>query len=285
MVGEFPELQGVMGKIYADDEEGEISLSLEEQYLPKGKLLPQTETGTILALAGDFELLISVGSVEMPTSSKDPYGLRRAAIGIIRILLEKGIDLNADDIFNLYDSILRNKKKNSISTIKRFFNDRFKGILNDRGIRYDISDAVCFYADKGQMAINCFDAFNKAEAIHSFLKDGNALIFKRIAHIVPDDFKPYDLNRSKMSALEKELDKTYNNIVNEFNLYQGRKEYLKSLRLLSGVSDLMDRFFDKVMVLDEDSILRCNRLTLLCMFKALQDKIANFDKIQISTIN
>ena len=88
-----------------------------------------------------------------------------------------------------------------------------------------------------------------------------------------------------MSAIEKELDKTYNNIVNEFNLHQGKKEYLKGLKLLSGVSDLMDRFFDKVMVLDEDSILRCNRLTLLCKFKALQDKIANFDKIQISTIN
>ncbi len=281
MVGEFPELQGIMGRIYADEEENDVSSAIEEQYLPKGKILPKTETGAVLALANNFELLISVGSVEMPTSSKDPYGLRRAAIGIIKILLAKNIDLDTDEISNLCYDILTNKKKNSINTIKRFFNDRFRGILIDRGIRYDIADAVCFRDDKNQMAINCFDAYNKAKAIDDFLKVGNALIFKRIAHIVPDDFKAADLNRSKMSAIEEELDQTYNSIVGEFNSYENGKEYLKSLSLLSNTSDLMDRFFDKVMVLDEDPALRCNRLTLLCRFKTLQDKIANFDKINI----
>ncbi len=285
IVGEFPELQGIMGRIYAEDEHKEIAQAIEEQYLPKGagSPLPETEVGIVLALAEKFELLTSIGSVEMPTGGADPYGLRRAAIGIIRILLDKKIDINIDEIFDFSYDILKNRKKNDVNKIKQFFNERLKVILAGIGINYDIIDAVsCRPISEGKAA-NCFDSCRRAKAIERFLKTGKdkALLFKRIAHIVPKDFVPSKIRQDLFSEPEKEVYDNYKIIKEKFALNQSKKEYLSNINILAGLSDIIDQFFNNVMVMDKDPVLRNNRLTILYGLKQLQDQIANFELINI----
>jgi len=285
IVGEFPELQGIMGRIYAEGEHKEVAQAIEEQYLPKGagSQIPETEVGIVLALAEKFELLTSIGSVEMPTGSTDPYGLRRAAIGIIRILLDKKIDINIDEIFDFSYNILKSKKKNNVNKIKQFFNERLKVIFAGIGINYDIIDALsCRPISEGKAA-NCFDSYRRAKAIEQFLETGKdkALLFKRIAHIVPKDFIPSKIRYDLFSELEKEVYDNYETIKEKFALNQSKKEYLSNMNILAGLSDVIDRFFNNVMVMDKDPVLRNNRLTILYELKQLQDQIANFELINI----
>ena len=285
MVGEFPELQGIMGRIYAGSENEEVARAIQEQYLPSGinSPLPETETGIVLALAEKFELLSSIGSVEMPTGNADPYGLRRAAIGIIRILLDKKIDLNLDKIFDFAYNILEIKKKNSVEKIKWFFNERFRVIAIDRGMRYDIFDAVNYQSTGEAKALNCLDSYRRAKAIEEFLKTGKdkTLLFKRIAHIVPDDFKPTEIELKRLTKPEKLVYESYQMVKDKFDAYFAKKAYLECITALAGLSKAIDNFFDSVMVMDKDPVLKNNRLTILYKLKQLQDKIADFNLINI----
>jgi glycyl-tRNA synthetase beta chain len=272
VVKEFTSLQGIMGSIYADYfGEKEIAPALYEQYLPssQNESLPQTWEGTILSLVDKIDHLVSLfGSGEKPTGEADPYGLRRAAYGIIKILIGKNIFLDLDNIFNYALKVLEKqgflKEKEALTEILEFFRKRLEGEFLNLGFNKLIIGVVI------KLPLNPFDQFLRIKALKNFQdrKDFIDLItgFKRVSQILkgieieklpsldPTLFKEKEENElySKMLELQPKLEDFLN-----------KKEYIKYLETLLEFKELIDRFFDNVFVMVEDKKIRENRLKLL----------------------
>ena len=272
MVSEFTELQGKMGMEYASKSgENEIvSLAIFEQYLPRysGDQLPTTTSGSILSIADKMDSIAGLFAIGIqPTGSQDPFALRRSALGIINIILDKKLNLSLGEFvdFALYIYVDENGLAFDYNKVKseimEFFIGRVKNMFLDMNIRYDIIDAVI-----NTKIDDIYDLRIRADKLNNWLnKDGLQDIltaFNRVATLAVKS-NSNEVKRDLLTEDEIELYDSYNNIEDKVLALIDRKEYDKALDLLTTLKDPIDNFFEKVMVMVEDENIKRNRLGLL----------------------
>ncbi len=287
MVGEFANLQGTMGRYYAaaDGEPAAVALALEEQYFPKqsGGATPSSKTGQILALAEKIDTLCGIFSAGLiPTGDKDPYALRRATIGILRILIENQIAL---DVVSLVESALAQFKHsfNAAETRQRvvdFIFDRLKGYCLDQGFGNDEFEAVLAVGPTQPL-----DFMRRLQAVKTFRQlpeaESLAAANKRIINILKKSEQPVsDQIGTLVETAEKQLLATAEASSAAILPLLHEQNYTQALSRLAELRDTVDAFFDQVMVNTDDLTLRNSRLALLAMLSNQFLKIADISKLQ-----
>lgn len=287
---EFSSLQGYMGGKYAgaSGEGPEVSAGIFEHYLPRfaEDVLPGTECGIVVALADKADTLAGCFGVGLiPTGSEDPYALRRQAMGIARILIEKEIHLSLGEVFReairLYGDRLTADAAELEAGLLDFLRQRVQTLLTDRGFRYDLVSAVL---DAGiddpaliMKRIAAVEEFERHEKFPSLLT-----AFKRAHNITRGGFDGDPDPGLFEDEAEGDLHGTYSNILPDYEAYMHEKDFKGALDLLSELSAPIDVFFDRVMVMAEDEALRANRLKLLSRITHLFLAIANFSRLETS---
>src|SRR5580704_725720 len=294
-VGEFPELQGLMGKYYAEEqgEDEAVAHAIEDHYKPKGPddLVPSDPVSVAIALADKIDTLVGFWAVdEKPTGSKDPYALRRAALGIITIVLDNAIRLRTLPAVEFaVDGLRAIEISRSLlpSDLLSFFADRLKGQLREKGARHDLVDAV--FALEGQDDLLLI--VRRVEALGKFLdtEDGKNLLagYKRATNIIRIEEKKdghqytgapivklYDQSEEKALAQAIDAAKT------EASRAVEVEDFEAAMRAMARLRPHVDTFFDKVTVNVEDKKVRENRLKLLNEIRAATRAVADFSKIE-----
>ncbi|WP_457623930.1 glycine--tRNA ligase subunit beta [Persephonella sp.] len=299
MVKEFDELQGIMGMHYAlkQGEKEEVARAIYEHYLPRTSddELPRTETGTVLALADKLDTVISFISIgEKPKATADPFGVRRNAIGIIRILVEKEIDLDIKKVLDEISERARRIKilhfalgrenwrvdfdERLIPEILEFIKTRFIAYLKEKGFDTDVINAVVS-AGNG----NLYRMYLKVKSLQNLKKNPEftdiMTVFKRVGRIIPENFEGEFDEKILQQEEEKELYAHYRQVKERFEEEINNREYDRALGELLKLKPYIDRFFDNVMVMVEDKKIRNNRLSLMKIINDMFMKIADFTKI------
>ncbi len=298
IVGEFPELQGVMGRKYAllQGEKPEVAAAIEEHYKPQGpsERVPTAAVSVAVALADKLDTLAGFWAIdEKPTGSKDPYALRRAALGVIRLILENDLRVNLKALIaSAHRAVSENaglsRKPASSQAIAEdmlsFLHDRFKVYLKDEGARYDAIDAVLT-----ANADNLLLTARRLEALIVFLdtEDGQNLLAgtKRAANILAaEEKKGTAIAAAVDPALfrddaEKALFTAIGQAEIDARAAIGDEDFSGAMRALSTLRAPVDAFFEKVLVNDEDGAVRANRLALLTRIRAATGEVADFSRI------
>lgn len=295
LVGEYPELQGIAGTYYArlDGETEAVAASLEEQYLPKfsGDVLPQTPIGICLALADRLDTLVGIFAIDQaPTGSKDPFSLRRSAIGILRILIEKQLPINLVALveqaikgYSDTDGSKIAKMGDTFTQVMTFLNSRYRAMYTEQGVSVDTIQAVQAINphmpldfDQRIRAVQAFSTLSQA----SMLADSN----KRVANI---------LAKSEVSVADH-VDDALLSEPAEQHLYGSvrqaqtavmplleQADYTQVLQTLANLDEPLTEFFDNVMVNSDDAALKNNRLALLKQVRALFLTVADISELQL----
>ncbi|MGO4665794.1 glycine--tRNA ligase subunit beta [Bosea sp. 2RAB26] len=284
MVGEFPELQGLMGRKYAElqGENASVAAAIEEHYKPLGPSdrVPTDPVSVAVALADKLDTLVGFWAIdEKPTGSKDPYALRRAALGVIRLVVENGVRLSLADLARDPDLV-------------SFFHDRLKVVLRDAGARHDLVDAVL-----GEGASNSDDLLlitRRVDALSRFLdtEDGVNLLsgYRRAANILKAEEKKdgegafaaaADLQLIADAGLieEKGLAVALAQATPKAEAAVAKEDFESAMAALAELRPAVDAFFDKVTVNDPDPALRANRLKLLNQLREATRAVADFSRI------
>lgn len=296
-VGEFPELQGVMGRKYAvlQGEDISVSTAIEDHYKPQGPSdrVPEDKVAITVALADKLDTLIGFWAIdEKPTGSKDPFALRRAALGIIRILLERRIRVTLLPRIVSHMQRIDTDIGASIATddlsrqidLLSFFHDRLKVYLRDQGARHDLIDAVLTPESDDLLMVA-----RRVEALTAFItsEDGVNLLAgtKRATQLLAAEEKKGTVIADGVSdALlkldaEKELFAAITKASSEAAGAVAHEDFRSAMEALSKLRAPVDRFFTDVLVNDEDAAIRANRLALLRMIRAATGTVADFSKI------
>lgn len=289
MVGEFASLQGIMGRYYAleDGEPEDVAWALEEQYYPKqaGSQIPMRETGKILAIAEKIDTLCGIFSVGLvPTGDKDPYALRRAAIGILRIIIEGKLSLDIVDLVDVALAQLSHEydKLKTRQLIVDFIYERLKGYCLDQGYKIDEFESVMAvrpsYPGDFMMRLQAVKAFKKVPEAESLAAANKRInnILKKSTDEIPDKIGGLQQDEEKTLLAEalstsKEIEPLLNN-----------KEYTQALSSLARLKTSVDNFFDHVMVNTEDEALRKSRLALLKQISQQFLQISDISKLKVS---
>ena len=296
LVGEYPELQGIAGTYYArlNDEPEAVAASLEEQYLPKfsGDVLPKTPVGICLALADRLDTLVGIFAIDQaPTGSKDPFSLRRSAIGILRILIEKQLPINLVALveqaikgYSTADGSKIAKMGDTFTQVMAFLNSRYRAMYTEQGVSVDTIQAVQAINphmpldfDQRIRAVQAFSELPQAEK----LADSN----KRVANI---------LAKSEVSVADTVDETLLSDEPAEQALYQvvqqaqtavtpllETADYTQILQTLVSLDEPLTQFFADVMVNSEDAALKNNRLALLKQVRALFLTVADISELQL----
>jgi glycyl-tRNA synthetase beta chain len=287
MVGEFPELQGTMGRYYGEAQglPREVSLALEEHYRPRfaGDALPSTMIGQALALADKIDTLVGIFAIEQrPTGTKDPFGLRRAALGILRILLEAKLDLDLIDVLRVSAAAQPIQRAAAADEVYDFIADRLRGMLLEQpGTTPEMLDAVL-----ANRPASPLDVVTRLAALKEFLLLPDAAVLaainKRIANIlkktqVSNDWvvDPQGLTEEAERALHQALKGLRDPVLNATR----ERRYADSLLALAGLRAPVNEFFDHVMVMDENAAKRNNRLALLRDVLILLGGVADLSRL------
>ncbi|MFC5759513.1 glycine--tRNA ligase subunit beta [Rhizobium sp. GCM10022189] len=296
-VGEFPELQGVMGRKYAvlQGEDMSVSTAIEDHYKPQGPSdrVPEDKVAITVALADKLDTLIGFWAIdEKPTGSKDPFALRRAALGIIRILLEKRVRLTllpriVSHMQRIDTDIGANIATDDLSRqidLLSFFHDRLKVYLRDQGARHDLIDAVLT-----PEADDLLMVARRVEALTAFItsEDGINLLAgtKRATQLLAAEEKKGTVVADGVSEAllrldaEKELFGAITKASSEAAGAVAHEDFRSAMEALSKLRAPVDRFFTDVLVNDEDAAIRANRLALLRMIREATGTVADFSKI------
>lgn len=287
MVGEFPSLQGTMGRYYAqaEGESEEVALALEEQYFPKqsGSVTPTGRCGQILAVADKIDTLGGIFSAGLiPTGDKDPYALRRAAIGLLRIVIENKLDL---DLSHLLQTSLKQfphefNFDRTFSQVMDFIFERLRGYCSDLGYTADEFEAVMSVSPTKPVdfilrlqAVREFRTLPEAESLSSANKRINNILKK-------SETQPaYDFTLLE-DVEEKSLLDAANQSAQRIEPLLQAQDYQGALEQLAQLRTSVDAFFDNVMVMVEDPALRASRLGLLAMLAGQFRQIADISKLQ-----
>ena len=285
MVGEFPELQGIMGRYYAlqSGETNEVAQAIGDHYLPafSGDSLATHAAGKIVALADRLDTLTGIFATGLkPTGNKDPFALRRAALGLIRILLDGELDIELDKTLAIAALPLQEQLPVSpqvLLELRQFILDRLKHYLREQGYDTSLVNAA-LDAPLGTLP----DLVTRLDALREFMKhevaSGLAAANKRIGNILrkSDSEVSNTINEDIMHIDEERIlfEEVRETSIN-LDLYYKKADYTAALTLLAGLSASIEAFFDKVMVMDDDPEVRSNRLSLLAELKGLFDRIAN----------
>jgi glycyl-tRNA synthetase beta chain len=295
MVGEFPELQGIMGRYYAqhDGLSDDIAFAIEDHYKPRfaGDELPRNMVGICVALADKLETLVGMfGIGQIPTGDKDPFALRRHALGIIRILLEKKLPLRLFDLVNIaFACFPRGLLVDAHSDVKVFVFERLGGMMREQGYSANEVEAVLcmnptqiYLVSKQLEAVRAFAALPEAAALAS--------ANKRIGNILKK--AEYDPALRQAQGERIGVDATRLEEAAEIALHQAladikpqadaafeRGDYTASLQVLAALKVPVDAFFDNVMVNAEDPVLRANRLALLTQLHKTMNRVADISRL------
>lgn len=283
LVSEFTDTQGAIGKVYAlaDNENKDVASAIDEQYMPRfaGDALPNTEVGTIISIAEKIVTIVSIFGINLiPKGDKDPYSLRRSAIGLIRIIIEKNIKLDLLNLINYTADVLKDKIKieNIQDLVFNFIIQRLRSYYQDQNIGAEVYLAV---ADN--KPTDLLDFNKRVNAVVKFKQQPEAedlaAIYKRINNILAKaDIKSNTINTDLLKEIqEKDLVNTLNKIEPEIiSLYQ-KQDYDKALLSLATLRNTVDAFFENVMVNDNDSNIKNNRLAILTKLKETLSKTAN----------
>ena len=299
MVGEFPELQGIMGRYYAlnDGESAQVAAAIAEQYLPRfaGDLLPSTSAGLALAVADKLDTLVGIFAIgQKPTGAKDPYGLRRAALGVLRILIETGVSLDLRELIHVALASVRADVVRLQGTIPTF-----PATLADDVYDYMMERLRAWYLESAAgLTTEMFDAIldtrpaspldfdDRLRALQAFLKLPDAASLtaanKRIANILRkageqpsprvDPSLLTDPNERLLATGLEELRQDVERLVTA-------RRYAEALTKLAALRPAVDAFFDHVLVMAEDVRIRANRLALLAALQRLFLHIANLSRL------
>ncbi len=287
VVGEFPELQGLMGKYYAEaqGEDEAVAHACEDHYKPQGPndLVPADPVSVAVALADKLDMLIRFWSIdEKPTGSKDPYALRRAALGVIRIILDNKIRLRLQAL------CLEELHKPDVAVdLLGFFADRLKVQLREQGARHDLVDAVFSLKDQDDLVL----VVRRVEALAALLEteDGQNLLagYKRAANILrieeKRDSTTYDGSPDETLYIlpeEVALALAITDAEEKATRAVAEEDFAAAMRAMAGLRPHVDAFFDKVTVNVDDAALRANRLRLLNEIRAATRTVADFSKIE-----
>ena len=287
MVYEFAELQGIMGREYAllAGEKPVVAKAIYEHYLPTaaGGELPETDEGAIISIADKIDTIVGFFGVNLiPTGTADPYALRRQAIGVINIILNKLYPMNLKNLIEESISILGMKLKRPheeiMSDVIEFFKGRFENQLISQGHPYDVVDAVL---ETG--ASDIVRSFRKIEAMETFKSHEDfeplAIAFKRVGNIVKD-FKNGSVDSSKFETdEERNLYKAFLHTKDSVVKYFEQDDYRSALIELATLRKPVDDFFNSVLVMAKDDAIRFNRLSLLREISNIFHMIADFSKI------
>ncbi|MBN6714612.1 glycine--tRNA ligase subunit beta [Pseudomonas capsici] len=278
MVGEFPEMQGIAGFYYAkaDGEAEDVALALNEQYMPRGAgaELPTTLTGAAVAIADKLDTLVGIFGIGMlPTGSKDPYALRRAALGILRILIDKKLDLDLIETVKFAVSQFGAKVKTAglADQVLEFIFDRLRARYEDEGV-----EVAVYLSVRALQPGSALDFDQRVQAVQAFRKlpqaAALAAVNKRVSNL---------LSKAEGSIAQTVEPKYFDN-ANEFSLYSAiqqadhavqpmaaERQYSESLARLATLREPVDAFFEAVMVNADDANVRANRYALLARLRGL----------------
>ncbi len=287
MVGEFPELQGIMGTYYArhDGEAEEVALAISEHYQPRfaGDALPATATGTVVALADKLETLVGIWGIGLqPTGDKDPFALRRHALGVLRMLVEKRLPLSISEILNATAQLFAGNAnfKDSVAEVRSFMLDRLRGLLRERGFTQNEVEAVVAQEPdrldnivERLSAVQAFAALPEAESLAAANKRiGNIL---KKAEIRQGEVQPGLLRE----AAEEKLYSAMLEVRPQVDAAFARGDFTATLKTLARLRDQVDAFFNDVMVMAEDEQLRNNRIALLSGLHGMMNRVADISKL------
>ena len=297
LVGEYPELQGVMGKYFAKEQgfEDDVCNAINDQYLPVGteSRVPKKKLGSAVALIDKIDTIVGFfGINEKPTSSKDPFALRRTSIGVLRIIIENKLTVQLKDLINY--SIVLYKEQNikfSNNNINKeilvFLRERFKYLLKEKKIRSDIIEAT----DSSNIENDFLEFYNKCMIVNKSISNDlfkNIISsYKRAANIIEQELK---IKNTKIMGIpepilfkkdeEKNLYSKINEIRKYFSSVKKKEVYSDTLNKLSEAKFVTDNFFDNVIVNDGNLDIKKNRLELLQMFCKTYNNFIDFSKIE-----
>ena len=297
LVGEFPELQGIMGKYFAIEQgfEEDISMAISDHYLPIGvnSDVPKKILSSAVAIIDKIDVLVGFfGINEKPSSSKDPFALRRNAIGLLRIIMENKLNIQLKDLINysivIYGEQNVNFPNNLVAKdVLLFLRERFRSLLKDKKIRNDIIDAT----DTSYAGDNFLKLYQKCLIINKNIsKDICKNIigtYKRASNIIDQELrneKERTIGQPETSLFKKDEEKYLFEKINEIRKYfsstKKQESYEETLKILAEAKPTTDNFFDNVIVNDENIDIKKNRLELLQMFCRTFNNFIDFSKVE-----
>ena len=297
LVGEFPELQGLMGGYFSAYQgfDKDISSALTEQYLPIGlnSKIPKKPFSVALSITDKIDTIVGFfGINEKPTSSKDPLALRRTALGIIRTIIENKKNLKINDLLSYSSSLYEDQgfylsNKNLQKELNDFLKDRFKHYLKEKEIRYDIIDAIISTFSLNKL----FSSYEKARCLNKIINNQIGIditsSFKRASNILDNEMKNNKIemdNTTDPGIFKSDFEKNLYKKVNEINKYYSTinndENYEKSLSILANARKEIFEFFDNVKVNEENETLRKNRLELINMLCKTFQNFTNFQLLK-----
>jgi glycyl-tRNA synthetase beta chain len=289
MVGEFANLQGIMGRYYAQHsgEDPQVVQAMEEVYLPRhsGDRLPLTDCGRTIALADRLDTLMGIFAIGLkPSGAKDPYGLRRAALGVLRILIETPLDLDLEGLLAQAAAGLSGQVDASpiIPEVFDYIMERLKAYYHERSFPADSVDAVLARrptrpADFDQR-VHAVSEFRKLAAAQSLAAANKRIrnILKKSDQAIADAVEPTKLQDPAEKYLFTKIREMGSKVQPMFDA----SEYTDGLQLLADLKDPVDQFFDEVMVMTDDPAIRANRLALLSEMENLFLSVADLSRLQ-----
>lgn len=289
VVYEFPELQGNMGKYYAQyhGEDNEVAQAIEEHWMPRGENapLPKTPSGILISLSDKIDNLIGCFALGLkPTSSSDPYALRRQVLGMIKILIENKFTLRHQEVFKKcfshFPTSLQSNKNELLAEIEAFIVNRIKTIFQDYGFAKDEIEASVSFGIQ-----DIYDAFSRVQALHNFRQSSDRFpllyeVYKRAKGqtegYTPPPFQPQLIKEDA----EKELDSLLNKIKPKFEAAINKRDYNTAYALIAEIQPALDKLFNEVKILADDPKILNNRIALLHRVFALFSQLLDFSKIQ-----
>lgn len=289
MVGEFPELQGTMGRYYAlkNGENPEVALALDEQYMPRfaGDALPSTDTGKILAIADKLYNLAGLfGIGKQPSGDKDPYGLRRATLGIIRILIESNIPIPLNELVNTAFDVFDGKIGDAHSDLITYIYDRLAVYMKEKEYSaHEVDSVMCLRPQQ----INLVPARLKAVRAFSKLPEAQSLVAanKRVVNILRQAETNGEAFANALVAdlkepIEIKLQDALETTSKQATLFLKQENFTDYLKSFAKLKKPIDDFFDSVMVMVEDTETRKSRLALLRDIRMAMNKVADISRLQ-----
>ncbi len=302
MVTEFPEVQGIMGRYYAqhDGESDEVAQAIAEHYSPLGPsdACPTAPVSVAVALADKIDTLVGFWAIdEKPTGSKDPFALRRAALGVIRLVVENKLRLPLRKTFinSLLGQDIRLERDGEaeLADLLSFFADRLKVHLREQGVRHDLITAVFLQKSEDGAEDDLIRLLARVEALGAFLEtdDGANLLtaYKRAANILRIEEKKDDVNYHHEDGIDDKLlsekaeSELYESLVEsapKVKTALDDEDFAGVMRELASTRALVDKFFDDVTVNADDAGVRANRLKLLSLIRSSMNQIADFSQIE-----
>jgi len=289
MVFEFPDLQGIMGRYYAqhDGEPEDVAIALDEQYMPRfaGDELPTTASGQILAVADKLDTLMGIFAIgQKPSGEKDPFALRRAALGVLRILIERELPLDLRELLGFAADALADvvAAEDSIDEVLDFILDRLRVYYLNQNIAVDVYEAVMELRpttpldfDRRMQAVNSFRSLPEAQSLAAANKRIRNIL-KKVSGELPAQVD----EKLLQEAAEKDLYAQLQQLAQQVTPLFEEGDYKAALQQLAGLRAAVDSFFDQVMVMADDEALKHNRIALLNQLSSLFLRAADLSLLQ-----